>query len=155
MCDQFLDQIRELKSTRREKCRELVQLEAKEKRAKCYRALRTATTTSRSVSPVTDHTSSITITPTTTSRTPTPTPHSPIGNSAKAALSRKQKASKETQEARPQIYRCGVCHAMFEEETQEEELWVGCEYCDGWFHAVCVNIDLQCVPEEFVCQFCK
>ena len=75
---------------------------------------------------------------------------------AKAALSRKQKASKaskaskETQETRPQIYRCGVCHAMFEVETQEEELWVGCEYCDGWFHAVCVNIDLQCVPEEFV-----
>ena len=81
VCDQFLDQIRELKSTRREKCRELVQLEAKEKQAKRYRALRTATTTSRSVSPVTDHASSITITPTTTSRTPTPTPHSPIGNS--------------------------------------------------------------------------
>lgn len=78
----------------------------------------------------------------------------------KAALSRKQRSRGEvnahTQEAETrEVYRCGVCKAVFQEETEEEELWVGCESCDRWFHAVCVNIDLQSVPEEYICQFCK
>ena len=54
-----------------------------------------------------------------------------------------------------EVCKCGVCQAVFQEETEEEELWVGCEACVRWFHAVCVNIDIQCVPEKFFCPFCK
>ena len=74
MCDQFLDRIRELKSAKREKCRELVQLEAKEKRAKRYRSLRSTS------GPASDQASSIPLSPTPPlSRTPTPSsPLSPL-----------------------------------------------------------------------------
>ena len=74
VCDQFLDQIRELKSAKREKCRELVQLEAKEKRAKRYRSLRSTS------GPASDQASSIPLSPTPPlSRTATPSsPLSPL-----------------------------------------------------------------------------
>ena len=64
-------------------------------------------------------------------------------------------APRRKQEATSQGYKCGVCQALFSEETEEEEVWIGCESCDGWFHSVCVNIDLQCVPDNFFCRFCK
>ena len=73
----------------------------------------------------------------------------------KAALARKKGESIEATHVLEPETKCGVCQAVFQEETEEEELWVGCESCVKWFHAVCVNIDLQCVPEEFYCQFCK
>ena len=81
VCDQFLEQIRELKASRREKCRELVQLEAKEKRAKRYKALRSTSNAGQSSSPITDCSSSLALTPSGPSRTPTPTPASPLGAS--------------------------------------------------------------------------
>ena len=68
LCDRFLEQIRELKSSRREKFRELAHLEAKEKRAKRYRESRSHTM-SRAVTPSTDHPSS-----NTPSIPPTPSP---------------------------------------------------------------------------------
>ena len=52
----------------------------------------------------------------------------------KAAHARKQRETTLNLEAH--VYKCGVC--------QEEELWVGCESCVRWFHAV------QCV-QKFVC----
>ena len=81
LCDNFLEQIRELKASRREKCRELVQLEAKEKRAKRYKALRSTSNAGQSCSPNTDCSSSLAPTPSGPSRTPTPTPASPLGAS--------------------------------------------------------------------------
>ena len=78
VCDNFLEQIRELKASRREKCRELVQLEAKDKRAKRYRAL---CSKRQSCTTITDCTSSLVPTPSASSRTPTPTPASPLGTS--------------------------------------------------------------------------
>lgn len=75
----------------------------------------------------------------------------------KAALAKKKVESIEaTHSLEPEtsVYKCGVCQAVFQEETEEEELWVGCESCARWFHAVCVNIDLQCVVffVSFVCK---
>ena len=66
----------------------------------------------------------------------------------KAALTRKQETTPQVR----QVYKCGVCQALYLEETEEEEVWIGCELCDQWFHSVCVNIDLQCVPDKFFLQ---
>ena len=68
LCDRFLEQIRELKSSRREKSRELGRLETKEKRAKRYRESRLCSM-SQAVTPSADHPSS-----NTPSITPSPSP---------------------------------------------------------------------------------
>ena len=57
LCDRFYEEIRELKSARREKSRELVQLKTKEKRAIRYKNSQAAKT------PMTDHSRSGTATP--------------------------------------------------------------------------------------------
>lgn len=48
-------------------------------------------------------------------------------------------------------YHCGVCGQLYEESTEEEELWIACDVCFNWHHAMCVEIDD--IPEEFVCFF--
>ena len=62
----------------------------------------------------------------------------------KAALTRKQETAPQVK----QVYKCGVCQALYLEETEEEKLWklwIRCKLCDRWFHSVCVNVDLLCV----------
>ena len=50
---------------------------------------------------------------------------------------------------------CGMCGGVYEEETEEEELWISCDICFRWFHGVCVDIGFSSVPETFVCYQCK
>ena len=47
------------------------------------------------------------------------------------------------------LYHCGVCGGVFEEETNEIEIWIGCEQCDSWFHATCLGLDPS-DPEDIV-----
>ena len=63
MCDRFYDEIQELKRARREKSRELMQLEVKEKRANRYRNSRSSNV-SPSATPSAEQSCSITPTPT-------------------------------------------------------------------------------------------
>ena len=44
---------------------------------------------------------------------------------------------------------CGVCGQLYEDHTHEEELWIACDACCEWYHAVCVHIDCENVPERF------
>ena len=60
-----------------------------------------------------------------------------------------QQSHIQRQQDTQETYRCGVCAAVFKEETDEEEVWVGCDQCARWFHAVCVNIDLC------ICHLCE
>ena len=50
-------------------------------------------------------------------------------------------------------YKCGVCQAVFEEETEESEMWIGCEECDTWFHWTCVGITIE--PDTYTCTTCS
>ena len=60
---------------------------------------------------------------------------------AKAAETRR-KSRNAAQDDRQQ-YKCGVCHVTFEEETEETEMWIGCEECDSWYHWTCVGITVE------------
>ena len=54
-----------------------------------------------------------------------------------------------------ELCNCGMCGGVYEDETEEEELWISCDICFRWFHGVCVDIRFDCVPERFVCFQCK
>ena len=51
---------------------------------------------------------------------------------------------------------CEICMEEWKEETEEEELWVQCDECTGWFHAKCVGYEPQ-VSEfsHYTCDLCK
>lgn len=32
------------------------------------------------------------------------------------------------------VYSCKICGAMYDDDTEDAEFWVGCDNCDIWFH---------------------
>ena len=82
---------------------------------------------------------------------------------AKAAETRRQKrelvmSKRDTvpqQVTTEETYCCGVCHGVYEEETDEVETWIGCEHCEAWFHATCLGLQLDpSNPEDYICDAC-
>ncbi len=72
---------------------------------------------------------------------------------AKAAQTRRNK--RQAKHAGDTEYKCGLCGAVYEDETEEEELWIECESCTQWFHAECSGVDPDSVPDAFVCSACQ
>ena len=35
-------------------------------------------------------------------------------------------------------YLCGVCGELYEEETEEPQIWIQCDLCGQWLHCSCV-----------------
>ena len=62
----------------------------------------------------------------------------------------------ETREAGVMVqeYHCGVCSQLYNENTEEEELWIACDNCFVWYHAICVGVDYDNIPEQFFCPSC-
>ena len=52
-------------------------------------------------------------------------------------------------------WRCGVCEYVYEDETEEEEVWIQCDQCQVWYHVGCVNISASKLPDSFVCPICQ
>ena len=46
-----------------------------------------------------------------------------------------------------------MCGGVYEEETNEVEIWIGCEQCDSWFHVTCLGLDSS-DPEDYICDAC-
>lgn len=67
---------------------------------------------------------------------------------AKAAVTRQLKKLKE---------KCFFF--IFGEEylslTDEVQNWIGCDSWSNWFHFECVGINLESLPENFVCSQCS
>jgi DNA-directed RNA polymerase subunit RPC12/RpoP len=63
------------------------------------------------------------------------------------------KTRRKSRQAVQEQYKCGVCQAIFEEETAESETWIGCEECDSWFHWTCVGITVE--PDIYTCTTCS
>ena len=49
-------------------------------------------------------------------------------------------------------YYCGTCEGLYGEG--EEEYWIGCDGCFGWFHGECVSVTPETEPETFFCPKC-
>ena len=54
---------------------------------------------------------------------------------------------------------CGICGQEWEDITEEEELWLDCGMCGGWFHAKCIGYNDVCREDlddiDYVCDTCS
>ena len=66
-----------------------------------------------------------------------------------------QERQPEPTEDQEQDEFCGKCGGVYEAETEEEELWIACDVCTKWFHAICIGVNCDSVPENFICHDCK
>ena len=53
---------------------------------------------------------------------------------------------KETQQISE--WQCGVCDHLYEDETEEEEVWIECSQCQLWYHVGCVHINNDIVQKK-------
>lgn len=51
-------------------------------------------------------------------------------------------------------YQCGICHTPYQEFTEVEEDWIGCDLCESWYYFICVGIDNSAIPEKYICTEC-
>ena len=58
-------------------------------------------------------------------------------NKKKQSATYKESEQKKTDD----VEVCEICMEEWEEETEEEETWIGCDNCGGWFHAKCIDED--------------
>lgn len=80
---------------------------------------------------------------------------------AKAAETRRQRRKDKPEAPTPthtdtceSEYQCGECHAVYQDFTDTEEQWIGCESCDSWYHFSCVGITVA--PDTtFLCSNCS
>lgn len=68
---------------------------------------------------------------------------------AKAAATRKAKKRQTT------VYHCGKCDKVYSSETEECELWIGCDLCDRWYCATCENLTVAPETERYICSICR
>ncbi len=38
------------------------------------------------------------------------------------------------------VWRCNECSEIFDEEEEEEVLWIECDECGRWFHVNCTEL---------------
>ena len=72
---------------------------------------------------------------------------------AKKAAETRKKKSKAKKSSEPEEWRCGTCGRLYEEETEEEEVWIECSTCKVWLHLMCTENSE--VPDTFICQSCN
>ena len=51
---------------------------------------------------------------------------------------------------------CGDCGCLYQEETEEPEIWIECSLCSQWFHCSCEG--LSCFPPietDYICLKCQ
>jgi len=73
----------------------------------------------------------------------------------RAAHTRKNKKSKESAQSNcstDSVYYCGMCNVQYVEFTEEVEKWICCEGCETWYYFVCVGVDNDKIPQDFVCE---
>ena len=73
---------------------------------------------------------------------------------AKAAETRRLKRCSKSAETSGNLYSCGICGAVYCDETEEPEYWIDCDSCDSWFHGTCINVTPDSEPEKYFCNSC-
>ncbi len=77
---------------------------------------------------------------------------------AKAAATRaKKRASAKAAQRANNIseYFCGTCKREYAEETEESELWIGCDICDRWYCGECENLQVAPNVDTYICTACQ
>lgn len=73
----------------------------------------------------------------------------------KAAATRKRKKGNEVIKRNTEdiCHACGLDEPPHDDELDIEILWIGCDTCAKWFHALCVNLT-KSIPDMWHCPAC-
>ena len=76
------------------------------------------------------------------------------------SMTRKSSREKKIKIANDNVEICGVCTEGWKQEIEEEELWLDCSVCDGWFHSHCVGLADKTSQDlssyiYYICDLCK
>ena len=66
-------------------------------------------------------------------------------------LARDQNADTSSSEDENEEYFCGVCHIKY---GADDEVWIQCNNCATWYHTTCVEVDIDNIPDVFLCFEC-
>lgn len=51
---------------------------------------------------------------------------------------------------------CGVCGELYEDETDEPQIWIQCDLCGQWLHCSCEQLSAPPPPESsYICVKCQ
>ena len=52
---------------------------------------------------------------------------------------------------------CGICGNAWENETEESEVWVECNSCNQWYHAICTGMEDEEINsiDDYICDVCN
>ena len=71
----------------------------------------------------------------------------------KQATLQAAESSGVTENSTPEAVFCSVCGELYYEDlTDEEENWIGCDNCTAWFHFGCAGITVA--PDVYLCYEC-
>ena len=78
---------------------------------------------------------------------------------AKAAATRARKkaclqSSKDTTGS-DDSYCCGTCEKVYQEEADEDKLWIGCDVYDKWYCGDRENLSLPPDTDIYMCTACR
>ena len=54
-----------------------------------------------------------------------------------------------------EVYYCGACEKVYQEEGGEDKLWIGCDLCDKWYCGDCEKLSLPPDVDTYVCTLCQ
>lgn len=80
---------------------------------------------------------------------------------AKAAVTRQAKKATITVQSVPSTtsagsnYHCGKCGKEFIDETDQPELWIGCDMCDRWYCSTCEGLNSPPDVNTYICSMCR
>lgn len=52
-------------------------------------------------------------------------------------------------------YYCGLCSKEYKEESDHEELWIGCYMCDKWYCGSCEGLKSAPAIDIYICTACR
>lgn len=77
---------------------------------------------------------------------------------AKWQVQRSHSGDERTQQPNSagEISQCfwGSCGMEYVDETDEPEVWVGCDLCEQWYHLSCDNLGEEPKSDQYICRKC-
>ena len=59
------------------------------------------------------------------------------------------------QESDSNSYYCGTCGKEYEDESEAEELWIGCDMCKQWYCGSCEGLSVPPEIDIYLCVKCR
>ena len=76
----------------------------------------------------------------------------PLSESTENTHSQSETACQQS--AATEMYQCGTCAKEYKEQTDNEELWIGCDLCELWYCGSCEGLETAPEIDVYLCIKC-